>query len=213
MLSLVAVLAIEFLLVFFVAPTVFACTRHRIPAIPALWVLLAYCLFILLHDPQFDRRRLWDTAGLRQFAPAILSLFAVAVVIGIALVLRYAPAVFLNLPRSNPLFWSLVMVLYPVLSVYPQGIVYRAFVFDRYRELFGPSWGIVLASATAFAYVHIVFRNPLALGLTFLAGLLFAIRYLQTGSLLVTSFEHALYGCAIFTIGLGRWFYYGAVPR
>jgi membrane protease YdiL (CAAX protease family) len=67
-----------------------------------------------------------------------------------------------------------------------------------------------LASAISFAYVHIVFRNPLALALTFLAGLLFGFRYLQTGSLLVSSFEHALYGCAIFTIGLGRSFYYAA---
>jgi membrane protease YdiL (CAAX protease family) len=103
--------------------------------------------------------------------------------------------------------------LYPILSVYPQGIVYRAFIFERYRELFGPSWAIVLASAVAFAYVHIVFRNPLAIGLTFLGGVLFAYRYLQTGSLFVSSFEHALYGCAIFTIGLGRSFYHGAVRR
>ncbi len=72
---------------------------------------------------------------------------------------------------------------------------------------------LLSASATAFAYVHIVFRNPVALGLTFLAGLLFGVRYLHTGSLFVTSFEHALYGCAIFTIGPGRWFYHGAVQR
>lgn len=208
-----AVLTIEFLLLFFVGPTLFAYTHHRIPAIPALWAVLAYCLFVLLHNPQFDRKRLWDITGLRQYALSILGLFAVIVVIGIVLVLRYAPATFLNFPRSSPLFWSLVMVLYPVLSVYPQGIVYRAFMFDRYRELFGAGWGMVLASATAFAYVHIVFRNPLALGLAFLAGLLFGVRYLQTGSVFVTSFEHALYGCTIFTIGLGRWFYHGDVPR
>jgi hypothetical protein len=29
----------------------------------------------------------------------------------------------------------------------------------------------------------------------------------------VSSLEHALYDCAIFTIGLGRWFYHGAVAR
>ncbi len=213
MLTVVAVLAIEFLLLFIALPTLFAYTRHRIPAIPALWALLAYCLFVLQRDPGFDRRQMWDTAGLRQNAPAILILFAVVTVIGIALVLRYAPEAFLDFPRSNPRFWSLIMVLYPVLSVYPQGIVYRTFVFDRYRHLFGANWAIVLASAIAFAYVHIVFRNPLALGLAFIGGLLFAFRYWQTGSLFVSSFEHALYGCAIFTIGLGRWFCYGAIPR
>ncbi len=208
-----AVLAIEFLLLFFVGPTLFAYTRHRIPAIPALWVVLAGCLFVLLRDPQFKRGRLWDSASFGQYAPQILGLFAVALAIGIALVFRFAPGTFLNLPRSNPLFWGLVMVLYPVLSVYPQGIVYRAFLFDRYRGLFGPGWGIVLASAIAFSYVHVVFRNPLAIGLTFLGGVLFAFRYWQTGPVFVSSFEHALYGCAIFTIGLGRWFYHGAVQR
>lgn len=210
---MVTVLASEFLLLFFVGPTLFAYTRHRIPAIPALWALMGYCVFIMLRDPRFDGKRFWDPGTFRQYAPRILALFGIVVFIGIALVLRYAPAIFLNFPKSNPLFWSLVMVLYPVLSVYPQGIVYRLFLFQRYGRLFGSTWGIVLASAAAFAYVHIVFRNPLALGLTFLAGLLFAVRYLQTGSLFITSFEHALYGCAIFTIGLGRWFFYGAVRR
>jgi uncharacterized protein len=105
------------------------------------------------------------------------------------------------------------MLLYPTLSVYPQGIVYRVFVFERYRPLFGAGWGIVLASAAAFVFVHIVFRNPLALILTFLGGVLFGLRYWQTGSLFVSSFEHALYGCAIFTIGIGRSFYHAAMRR
>jgi membrane protease YdiL (CAAX protease family) len=46
--------------------------------------------------------------------------------------------------------------------------------------------------------------------LTFVAGLLFAWRYQATGSLLVSSMEHALYGCYIFTVGLGELFYHGA---
>jgi uncharacterized protein len=166
-------------------------------------------MFALLHDPQFDRRRLWDWSGFRQRAPSILGLFAIVAVIGIALMLRYAPGRFLNFPRTNPALWAIVMGLYPLLSVYPQGIVYRVFLFERYGALLGGGWRIALASAIAFAYVHIVFRNPLAIGLTFLAGLLFAFRYWQTDSLLVTCFEHALYGCAVFTVGLGRWFYYG----
>jgi uncharacterized protein len=209
----VGLLAIEFLLLFFAGPTLFAYGRHRFPAIPALWVVTAYCLFILLHDPKFDRRRLWDAVRLHQQAPVMLGLFAVVAAAGVALVLRYAPETFLSLPRTNPTLWGVLMVLYPLLSVYPQGIIYRAFVFDRYSRLFGGGWGMVVVSAIAFAYVHIVFRNPLAVVLTFLGGMLFAFRYWQTGSVFVSSFEHALYGCAIFTIGLGRWFFHGAVAR
>jgi hypothetical protein len=133
----VAIHVIEFLSLFFIGPTLFAYARHRIPAIPALWVLTAYCLIILLHDPGFDRERLWNAAALSENALSILGLFAVAAVIGIVLVRRFAPKLFLSFPRSKPRVWSMVMVLYPILSVYPQGIVYRAFLFDRYRDLFG----------------------------------------------------------------------------
>jgi len=208
---------IEFLLLFFIGPAIFAYTRHRIPAIPALWAATVYCLFLLFRDPQFDGRRLgWrmeDAVVFRQSAPQILCLWAAVVVIGIVLILRFAPADFMNFPRSKLFLWGLSMLLYPTLSVYPQGIVYRVFMFERYRPLFGAGWGIVVASAVAFLFVHIVFRNPLALILTFLGGLLFALRYLQTESLLVSSFEHALYGCAIFTIGIGRSFYHAAMRR
>jgi membrane protease YdiL (CAAX protease family) len=203
--------AVEFLLLFFIGPAIFAYTRHRIPAIPALWALTAYCLFVILRDPGFDRGSLWNTAPFAHYAPAILGLFALTAAIGIALVLRFGPpGLFLNFPRSNPRLWGLVMMLYPVLSVYPQGIVYRAFVFHRYRDLFGPPWAMVLASAVAFAWVHIVFRNRLALVMTLLGGMLFGIRFHQTGSLFVTSFEHALYGCFMFTVGVGRSFYHAA---
>jgi membrane protease YdiL (CAAX protease family) len=170
-------------------------------------------LVILLRDPNFDRGRLWDIAGLRHHALAILSLFAVMTALDVALVRRYTLGMFLSFPRSAPQLWGLVMAFYPLLSVYPQAIIYRLFLFGRYSGLFAARWGIVLASAAAFAFVHIVFRNALAVALTLPAGLLFAVRYWQTESLMASSFEHALYGCAIFTIGLGRWFYHGAVPR
>jgi membrane protease YdiL (CAAX protease family) len=205
--------AIEFFLLFILGPALLALVGGRISPIPALWVLMAYCLGILLRDPQFDRTRLWNASCVRRYAPAILSLFAAVLALGVVLLLRYAPGAFLDLPRTNPLLWASIVILYPALSVYPQGVIYRLFLFERYRSLFGDRWGIVLASAVAFAFVHVVFHNSLALALTLPAGLLFAVRYLQTGSLAVSSFEHALYGCAVFTIGLGRWFYHGAVPR
>src|SRR5580693_4818382 len=98
--SAVVTHAVEFLLLFLIGPTLFAYTCHRIPAIPMLWVLMAYCLFILLRDPGFDRKSLWNTAPFAQCAPSILGLFALTAVIGITLVLRYgSPGLFLNFPR------------------------------------------------------------------------------------------------------------------
>jgi hypothetical protein len=206
-------LAVEYSLLFILGPALLALMPLRISPIPVLWGLMAYCLVTLFRAPKFNRARLWDASRLWLYLPGTLALFAIVLAVGVLLVRRYAPAAFLDLPRSHPLLWGQIMILYPVLSVYPQGVIYRLFLFERYRGLFGDRWGIVLASAAAFAFVHVVFRNFLALALTLPGGLLFALRYLQTGSLAISSFEHALYGCAIFTIGLGRWFYHGALPR
>jgi membrane protease YdiL (CAAX protease family) len=103
------------------------------------------------------------------------------------------------------------MVMYPIASVYPQEVIFRAFFLCRYTAIFGDGWTILLASAATFAYAHILFGNGVAVGLSFLGGLLFAWRYRTTQSLLVSSIEHALYGQLIFTVGLGEFFYHGTL--
>ncbi len=82
-----------------------------------------------------------------------------------------------------------LMVAYPVLSVYPQGVLYRAFFFECHAGLFPGKWVMIVASAAAFAFLHIVFRNSLA----------------------PSSVEYALYGCWLFTVGLGQLFYHGTI--
>jgi hypothetical protein len=203
-------LAVEFGLLFIGLPLAFRFKLVPLPPIPALWLLTAYCLFRLLHDPGFERERLWNPQTLPVYAPRILLLFAAAVVVISAAVAYFAPQSLFNFVRRAPAFWALVMVLYPILSVYPQGIVYRAFVFERYRPLFPNPLVMIAVSAAAFAFVHIIFRNPIAVGLTLLGGAIFAYRYQQSGSLFTSNFEHALYGCFMFTIGLGEFFYKGA---
>jgi uncharacterized protein len=36
--------------------------------------------------------------------------------------------------------YALVMLLYPVLSVYPQGVIYRTFLMHRYRRSLDRRW-------------------------------------------------------------------------
>ena len=48
-----------------------------------------------------------------------------------------------------------------------------------------------------------VFKNSLVLALTFLGGLLFAFTFYKTKSTLMVSIEHAIYGCWLFTVGMG----------
>jgi membrane protease YdiL (CAAX protease family) len=105
------------------------------------------------------------------------------------------------------------MAGYPLFSVYPQGLIYRAFFFHRYRPLVEAcaplvrAWLLIVVSGATFALMHILFHNWIAVALTFPGGILFAVRYCNTRSLAVSSIEHALYGCFLFTIGLGQFFY------
>ena len=123
----------------------------------------------------------------------------------------YDPGRLFGFISQRPWLWALVMVLYPALSVYPQGLVYRVFVFHRYRDLFPSRWGSIVASAAAFSAVHVVFENWIAPLLTLAGGLLFGWTYERTRSSLVVGIQHAAFGCYLFTIGLGWHFYHGAV--
>ena len=204
-------LIVEFLVLFVGLPLAYRFAPVRIPALPVLWVITAYALWQLMRDARFDRGRMWNSGALPGRIGVILVIFAVvAVVIGLG-VRWFAPELEWSFVRSHPGFWAIVMVAYPVLSVYPQGIIYRAFFFERYGALFPSRWAMIVASAAAFAFMHLIFRNWLAVGLTFAGGLLFAARYAETGSLATSSFEHALYGCWLFTVGLGQYFYHGTI--
>lgn len=204
-------LIVELLLLFVALPLGYRLSPVRIPALPLLWVVAGYAVWQLLRDPRFDHARLWNAGRLPGKMSAILAIFVIAALVLWAGVHRFAPELEWSLLRQNPALWVVVMVAYPVASVYPQGLLYRAFFFERYAALFPARWVMIVASAAAFAFLHIIFRNSLALALTFFGGLLFAARYAETGSLATSSFEHALYGCWLFTVGLGPYFYHGTI--
>jgi membrane protease YdiL (CAAX protease family) len=204
-------LILEFVILFVALPLGYRFSPVRFPALPLLWLAAAYAWWQLTRDPRFDRTRLWNPGALDGRLGAILGIFAVTAFVIWLGVRRFAPHLEWSFLRQHPAFWAVVMVLYPVLSVYPQGLLYRAFFFERYGEFLPAKWTMIVASAAAFAFVHIIFRNWLAVGLTLAGGLLFATRYAETGSLATSSFEHALYGCWLFTVGLGQYFYHGTI--
>lgn len=200
---------VEFIALFGVMPGLFA-----VGNVKALFLLLmsamGVCLGLLLLDRSFDRRQLWNAPALGPALPRILALWGVGVVVLGGIVLLLEPGWFLAFPRERPWLWLAVMLLYPVLSVYPQNVVYRTFIMHRYRAVFPSDTAILWASALAFSWGHVIFRNPVALALTLAGGLIFAHTYQRTRSTLAVSVEHALYGCAVFTLGLGRALYLGA---
>jgi len=204
-------LVAEFLLIFVLLPLGYRFSPVRIPALPLLWVVAGYAWWQLMRDPRFDRARLWSPGALPGRLATILAIFAVAAVLIWLGVRWFKPELEWSFLHERPVLWAVVMVAYPVLSVYPQGVLYRAFFFERYAELFPGKWAMIMASAAAFSFLHIIFRNWLAVGLTLAGGVLFALRYQETDSLATSSFEHSLYGCWLFTVGLGQYFYHGTI--
>lgn len=203
-------LALEFAAVFVIVPLLIY--YRRIPNLPIPYLLITATLafLVLSCDPAFNLSRLVVWANFRPFLSTILIRDAVCLVgLGIAVYLR-APQLLFSLIRHSPRLWALIFLLYPLVSVYPQELLYRAFFFHRYQPLFGDGWGMVIASAVAFGFVHIIFRNWLAVGLCLIGGLLFSVTYQTSGSLLLTCLDHAIFGNFLFTIGLGEFFYHGS---
>lgn len=202
-------LALEFSFVFIGIPLLIF--YRLLPNLPIPYLLLgALAAFLFLrHDPSFDSSRLfsWDSPQTRLPSLLLRDLVLLAL-LGVAVRL-FAPELLFSLVKRAPWFWALIMLLYPLLSVYPQELLYRAFFFDRYQPLFGSGWAMLLASAFAFGFVHIIFGNWLAVVLCIIGGLLFSFTYQQSGSLLLACVDHAIFGNFIFTIGLGRFFYHG----
>lgn len=205
-----AYLFAEYAVLFFGVIAAFDLLADGISPIPFLVALGIGCVVYLLHRPDFGRTDLLGTTGMRGQLRSILSLWAVAAVVALAGVALLLPDDLFGFPRSEPVTWAIVAVAYPLLSVYPQELIFRAFLFRRYRPTFGTGAGMVLASAFAFGFAHIIFGNWFAVVATTFGGLLFAWRYQRSGSLLAVSVEHGLYGVLIFTVGLGQFVYHGA---
>ena len=132
----------------------------------------------------------------------------------LAYVLLMEPENLFVLPRERTGLWLLIVFAYPVLSVIPQELIYRVYLFETHRGLWASPRLFVVVSALFFGWMHIVFIGWFAVITTAFGGLLLAETYVRTrakpGALWIVTLEHALYGLAVFTVGLGKYFF---LPR
>jgi membrane protease YdiL (CAAX protease family) len=203
-------LALEFSVLFIALPLLIY--LRVIPNLPIPYLLFgAIAVILLVHrSPGFSFAQLFSTSNiLPNLGPLLLRDFVCMVFLGLAVRL-FAPDLLFSFVRRAPALWALVMLLYPLVSVLPQELLYRVFFFQRYEPLFGNGWAMLLASALAFGFVHIIFGNWLSVILCIFGGFLFALTYHSSGSLLLACLDHAIFGNFIFTIGLGKFFYHGS---
>lgn len=181
-----------------------------VPVFIALLPVLAIVLMFLIIDRTFSlRRELSRGFSLMQLA----SIIAVFVIGGGAVAYYVAhvhPDWFLEFPRNRPETYLRIMLLYPLMSVIAQELVYRTFYFHRYGMLFGRAWWLaIILNGILFGFGHIVVGTPLAIYGTMVTGVLFAWRYAMTRSFWAVFLEHTLWGGLVFTVGLGRFFFTG----
>jgi membrane protease YdiL (CAAX protease family) len=107
---------------------------------------------------------------------------------------QFSSKALFSLVKFAPGIWFLVMIFYPVFSVYPQELLYRAYFFHRFKPLFGSDVAMIVASAILFGFVHIIFGSWISIALTVVGGILFGLTYRKSGSMLLACLAHALFG-------------------
>ena len=196
----------EAIIIFAGIPLLFFWDLVPIPKIAALLLVAGYCGYQLWKDPSFSKGLLTGSRNKEISKQLFLRVPVVGTSVA-GLIWLFQPEQFLAFPSERPVIWMVVMLLYPILSALPQEFIYRTYFFHRYKPLVSLKYGSVIFSTLAFSFLHIVYDNWWAVGLSFVGGLLFGITYRRTQSLFWVTVEHILYGWIIFTLGFGNFFY------
>ncbi|MFV9550819.1 type II CAAX prenyl endopeptidase Rce1 family protein [Algibacter sp. PT7-4] len=162
----------------------------------------AYVIYILLAVENLKFKISKEIKWKLFFKITIIKLLFIAFFTTLFVWLTDAESLFIVV-LNNPLKWCVILCVYSLFSVYPQELIYRTFFFIRYFSLFKNEKVFVFFNAILFALAHLFFGSILVLVLTFIGGLMFAYTYKNTESTLLVSIEHAIYGCWLFTVGMG----------
>jgi membrane protease YdiL (CAAX protease family) len=202
----------EMAVLFGIAPIAIDRAVHQggTPVFIALVPVLVLIVAFLLADRTFSMRKELTRGFSFGQLLSILGVFIVAGGAVVWYVAQYMPHLFMEFPRNRPDTYTRIMLLYPLMSVIVQELVYRTFFFHRYGLLFGRQWWLaILLNGLLFGFGHLVIGTPLAIYGTMATGALFAWRYAMTRSFWAVFIEHTLWGWLVFTVGLGRYFFTG----
>ncbi len=203
-------LVCEFAALFVVAPVLLWAFAGRLAIYLALWGAGLYALINLRLQAGFSWRLLWHGVGWSVAARrlALWRFMALALVLAL-MTLWLVPGRFFRFPLDNPKFWAVVMVLYPLLSVVPQALFFRCFYFSRYGGAAVAGWGGALLNGAVFGLSHLILNNWIAPLACVAGGAIFARSFQQHRALKWAVAEHAAYGCFVFTVGIGFYFFTG----
>ncbi|QHI39175.1 hypothetical protein IMCC3317_45770 [Kordia antarctica] len=193
----------EFFLLFIAMPVSLVLNYPIYLKISFISIGFFYILWMLLKVEK-QRFKINESLDWKQFWRRTLVLLSAIILIMIAYVYFTDASKLFIVVRTKPLVWLIILFAYSLFSVYPQELIYRTFFFLRYDSLFKNKKLLVFINAIVFCLAHLLFNNTLVLILTFLGGILFAMTFVKTRSTLLVSIEHAIYGCWLFTVGMGE---------
>ncbi|WP_339895958.1 CPBP family intramembrane glutamic endopeptidase [uncultured Algibacter sp.] len=194
---------LEFFVIFILIPTSFTLNY-------SFWVKLGvgffgfiYVIYVLLkiENQKFEISKYLDWKFF--WKSTIIKLVLIAIITTGFVWITDSASLF-SVMLNKPIKWLVLLFVYSFFSVYPQELIYRTFFFKRYAGLFKNEGLLIFVNAIFFSLAHLFFGSVLVLVLTFLGGLLFAYTYKKTQSTLLVSIEHAIYGCWLFTVGMGE---------
>ncbi len=193
----------EFFIIFIIVPVSFTLDYSIVVKLSIGVFGFLYIVYFLLrvqkHRFKISKHLDWQLFFIR----TLTQLLVIALITTLYVWYADASSLYIVL-RQKPLLWVSILFFYSVFSVYPQELIYRTFFFDRYQSLFKNKKLFIMCNAVLFSLAHLFFRNGLVMIITFVGGLLFALTYNSTKSTLLVSIEHAIYGCWLFTVGMGE---------
>lgn len=205
-------LSIEFLLLCVALPTTIIVFKLAPMMFTFLWGAALICFLILRQADKDFLKDMWKWDAVTWEAMRPILIRWVFASIGMLLFIYfYDPEKMFRLLKERPQFVPFLLVLYPLLSALPQEFIFCSYFFKRFHPFFKTERTKIIASAIVFAYAHMMFIDWVAPTLSLIAGFIFAHTYSKTRSLALVTIEHGLYGNVLFVVGLGWYFWGGAV--
>ena len=200
----------EFVALFVGVPILMAVYFGSYSLFAVIWILAGIAAALLVLTPGFSFRSLLRGPALSEWR-VILIYVLICAGTCLAVVFWKTPQSFLSFPLGNPAFWALVMVAYPIASAWPQELIYRSLFFERYESLFPNPAVLIAVNGAAFGFGHLFYMEWITIAVSAAGGAVIGWAYLRGRSMLLAWVLHAVSGQIIFTVGLGRYFYHGAV--
>lgn len=200
----------EFVALFVGVPIAMTLTFGLYPLFPVVLALAGLAALLLQITPGWRWRMVLRGPVLGEWR-IILGYTAATLAVCLAVVFARVPERFLELPTYRTELWLMIMVFYPLVSALPQELIFRSLFFERYGALFPNRWTAIVANGVAFGFGHLFFDHWITIAMTGFGGAIMGWAYLRHRALGLPWILHALAGQILFTVGLGVYFYHGAV--